>query len=391
MATVKFLTQGIKKEENHRNNLEELIEMEGANEIILSSAFLTSDGVFVLKESLEKNKDKVTVYVGCRNGITSKQGVSSLVELGITTYVVDTGSGSFIFHPKAFAAVGTEKALSTVGSANFTYGGLINNIESSVLINLDLSDEDDKSYIEGFRNSFEVMKERYPENLIKVTSLDFVEQLFEEGRLIDETVSRAGIKGTSKGSKRIAPTMKLERQHVPVPKKKKNIKNREDSFGSKDAIVLQEKSLKRREVWKSRELKTRDLNIQNSGSSTHVTGSMLLKKGLYDIDQQVYFRNVVFDKLDWGTKEGKPDHFHYATARIYFIIEGVDYGIYNLEIKHDIRTNTKTYDQRQPMTHLLWGEAKPLVANRNLLDKELTLYEVLDGPHEYIIEIDEKR
>lgn len=386
MAKVRFLMQGLEKKKNHRNSLEELIEMDEANEIILSSAFLTSDGVYVLKESLKKSKDKISMYIGCRNGITSKQGIISLIELGIIPYVIDTGSRNFIFHPKVFLSVGDSTALSTVGSANFTYGGLINNIESSTIIDLDLANESDIKYVKDFRESFKELKVRFPENVIKVTSIEVAEQLFEEGRLIDEAESRETIKGKSKEGKRIAPTMRIEREHVSVPKKKKNLGNKKDL---QEVVVVENTGLRLIEVWKSKELKQRDLNIPDAATNTNVTGSMLLKKGQYDVDQQVYFRNTVFNKLKWMPKRNKPDYFNYAEAQFYFLIEGVDFGVHSLEIKHDTRTNTRTYEQRQPMTHLLWGDARSLVANSNLLDKQLTLYKVSDSKDKFVIEIDE--
>ncbi|EGL18191.1 hypothetical protein HMPREF9413_5976 [Paenibacillus sp. HGF7] len=39
------------------------------------------------------------------------------------------------------------------------------------------------------------------------------------------------------------------------------------------------------------------------------------------------------------------------------------------------------------MTHLLWGNAKKLIANRNLLEKHLTLFQVLGSTDEFLIEI----
>jgi hypothetical protein len=143
-------------------------------------------------------------------------------------------------------------------------------------------------------------------------------------------------------------------------------------------------------VWRCKELRKRDLNVP-TGETTNVTGSMLLKKGQYDVDQQVYFRDEVFTRLPWSPKEGKTGYFLYAKAQFHFVIEGVYFGKSELELKHDTRTNTRTYEQRQPMTHLLWGNAKAWIADPNLLDKELTLYSVVDSPNEYVINIQEKQ
>ncbi|KQU58729.1 hypothetical protein ASG66_17060 [Bacillus sp. Leaf406] len=383
MAKVKHLMQGLVKKENHRNHLEELIGLKDANRVILSAAFLTSEGVFILQNSLKQNKEKISFYVGCRNGVTSLQGVTSLIDIGIKPILVDTGSNNFIFHPKVFFAQSDNLALSTVGSANFTYGGLIRNLESSALLELDYSVEEDKAYADDLLASFETLSSSFPENVFKVNTIEEAQLLFNEGRLVDERASKVMVKGKSKGSKKVAPPMQLEHDHFKVPKREKSPVTTEKT----ETVLVQNKGLNLLEVWKSKELTKRDLNIQ-TGGKTHVTGSMLLKKGTYDVDQQVYFYEEVFSDLDWQPKAGKPPYFHYANATFYFVVEGVDFGSYLLEMKHDTRTNTTTYQQRQPMTHLLWGESRHLVSNPNLLGKTLRLMKVKGSNSEFLIEID---
>lgn len=131
-----------------------------------------------------------------------------------------------------------------------------------------------------------------------------------------------------------------------------------------------------------------DLTIP-SGKGTNPTGSMLLKKGDYDIDQQQYFRNNVFAGLKWEQKVGKPSHFEYATAKFHFIIDGIDNGTYELTMKFDSRTNTTSYLQRQPNVHLSWGDAKNIIRNKNLLGQIMHLYRVDGKNDEFVIEIKE--
>ena len=385
MSKVHFLMQGLKKERNHFNELQKLIGEDGAKEIILSSAFLNSNGVYALKDSLANSRDKLSVYIGCRNGITSKQSLEDLLALGIKPYVVDTGSESFIFHPKSFLAIGESKALSIIGSANLTPGGLLNNIESSTIIELDLSTADDRKYVEDFRNSFLELKDKFPEHVFEVSSVETVNRLFEEGRLIDETKVRMEIKGSSEGAKTVGPTMKLERERISFPKKNRStsIVPAKDSKPKEEMLLANLEQLLIK-VWQSKPLTKRDLNIHVEGN-TNVTGSMLLKKGLYEIDQQTYFRDTVFVNLDWEYQDGKP--FEYAKAKFGFFIEGIEYPVHELLIKHDPRTDTATYNQKQPMTHLIWGDAKSFVANPNLLGKQFTLYRVKDANDKFVIKI----
>lgn len=396
MANVQFLMQRMNADSNHRKVIEKLLTLENTKQIIISAAFLTSDGVSLLKESLHAANDKITAFIGIRNGITSKQGFESLCALGIKTYAVDTGSSRFIFHPKAFLSMNSHKALSVVGSANLTYGGLINNLESSSIMELDLKGNvNDMKYVENFIEVFISLKEDFPDNVIEVVNKKTIQKLFEEGKLIDELESRRiSNVGTNKRNDEITPVMPLEREKVALPDKgKKKEKKQPLPLQIKQdevlnpTVVIKNNIIHLREVWLSKKLKERDLNVP-TGDKTNVTGSMLMKKGKYDINQQTYFRNEVFHHLNWVNKPGKESRFEYATAKFHFIIEGINYGEHELELKHDIRTDTKTYEQRQPMTHLLWGNAKKFIANRNLLEKHLTLYQVLGSPNQFLIEIE---
>ena len=116
------------------------------------------------------------------------------------------------------------------------------------------------------------------------------------------------------------------------------------------------------EIWKSKPLVRRDLNLPDS-KGTNPTGSMLLKKGLYDIDQQTYFRYEAFANHEWTSRKGKPSYFEYAEVNFRFVVNGIDYGVHRLEIKFDSRTNTATYLQKQPMASISWGECKQFLAS----------------------------
>jgi len=404
MAKAHFLMQGLQKEENHYNELIKLIEMVEAEKIILSTAFLNKRGVFALQDFLVKVADRVSIYVGCRNGITSKQSIADLLAIGIAPYMVDTGSEHFIFHPKAFMAVGKLKALSVVGSANITSGGLLNNIEASSIVEFNLAENDDKIYIDEFNQSFEKLKNDFPDHVFRVNSIEEVNQMFEEGRLVDEEKTYLQVSGTTSGLKKLMPTMKLEQQRLTFPKKEKDnvrqkgiIKNTSNvskvsntsstsnvDNNVKDELIFTNLEPSLQVIWKSKKLVARDLNIKMKGK-THPTGSMLLKKGLYDIDQQTYFRHNAFANLDWQFKEGTK--FEFTKAKFGFVIEGIEYPMHELTMKHDTRTDTISYKQKQPMTHLIWGSATSIVSNPNLLGKQLTLYRVKDENDKFIIKI----
>ena len=70
------------------------------------------------------------------------------------------------------------------------------------------------------------------------------------------------------------------------------------------------------------------------------------------------------------------------------LLRGVNYGTFDLELGHDIRTNTKSYNQNNMMTDIKWGVAIKYVAERDLLGRILSLYRKDTKPPEFVIEID---
>jgi hypothetical protein len=93
----------------------------------------------------------------------------------------------------------------------------------------------------------------------------------------------------------------------------------------------------------------------------------------------------VFDALSW--KE-KGDTVVEATAVFLLEVKGVYIGEFSLNIRHTTSTDTEAYRQRNAMTRLSWGEAKPYIADRNLLGCFLTLSVSTSNPTKFLISID---
>ena len=382
MAIAKYILQGVDNSVNHYETLKEVLEHQ-YNEIYIYSAYLRKNAVVALEKELRKSSENIVAVVGIRNGATSIQGLKCLYDTGVKVYVVDTGCVDAIFHSKTYLGIGDRDATAVIGSANFTPSGLSRNIENSCILTLDLTDKDDKLFLSEFREGFKKLTTEFEENTIRITSGNQIQDLFDEGRIVDEEKKKSITRvGTNIQGERIVPRMKLKVKTLPITKNEKKKKKRDAEisvFAGTETLMLQE-------VWKSKPLVRRDLNIPGA-DGTQSTGSMLLKKGTYEVNQQTYFRKDVFSELEWSTEKGKPDYFEYAKANFRFVIDGVEYRKYSLSIKFDTRTNTTTYLQKQPMTHLIWGEAKGLIANSNLLGKTLTLYSVEGMKDEFVIKI----
>lgn len=367
---------------------------------IISVAFVSHDGVDHIKPLLDAHADKVTVYAGIRNEITSAQAIKRLLEIGVSVYAVDTGSRALLFHPKLYHVRTAEAVHLSVGSANLTLGGLNNNIEAGLLLELALDDEDDATLVNELEECFDGLTGDHPENVFQVTTNAAVDDLLDAGRLIDENVApppRTATKAKA-GSTDTTPRMKVQ----PKPLRGKVKPKAPPAAGPAQAAAPQAQAAPPAAapgnqpgaaltvapdlelVWESKPLSRRSLGIPNNPNS-NPTGSTTLGSGTFDdIDRVTYFRNDLFGHLVWtlnGTIETAAQEFD-------LVIKGVLLGTFDLTLRHSLtRAAAAAVDKNSP-TSLSWNDARPLVARADLLDRTMRIWRSVEDPTEFQIEID---
>jgi HKD family nuclease len=379
MAKPSLLLQGLRKDNDHETALKALLNLR-SNRIIISVAFVRESGVKPLAAALKRNSTRTNVYVGIRNGVTSAQGLLELLRTGVRVIVVDTGSLSNLFHPKLYLAVQVSSATLIVGSANLTYAGLNENIEASTVLVINRKDTVDEQFVRTMIDSFDSLLIQHPNHVFPLRHKRDVIALLKQGRLEDEEIAPPPRGSKLRDSKRrdTLPRMSLFRRERPSAEKK----------------ALRRQFLRKRaadwvQVWTSKGLTERDLNVP-TGVTTHSTGSMLFKKGnLKDIDQRTYFREVVFSGLSWSS-DPRPNlrHLERTQAQFDIVVKGINYGAYSLKLTHNSRKNSRAYEQLNAMTQVHWGDARKIVAMRDLLGRELRLYRKGTETPQFLIEID---
>lgn len=377
MAKLNFLLQGLDEKNDHYDAVEKLLTLPNINYCLISVAFMNKVGAELLAKELASCSDKLKFYVGIRNGVTSKQGIEILTRNGVYPFCVDTATQAFIFHPKVYLAQNDKIAKIIIGSANFTSGGLIKNIESSLLLDADLSDINDKALIDSITTQFSELESNHNENIFALGAECNLDEMVQEGLLIDETVTTFSAKNKSSKTTRDnnRTRMKIKTRKIASTKKSKAQTNEPISVQNTTKTISA--TIDNALLWKSGPLTRRDLNIPD-GKNTNPTGSMLFKVGdpSQKIDQRHYFRDVVFKDADWkfGTKT-KDKHKEFCNVKFRIIIKDIDYGIHTLELTHDTRTNTATYLQNNSVTNIRWGSVvKSLIAQEDLLDDILCIY-----------------
>lgn len=399
--TIELILQGL-TERTHAEVLGEMFEGD-VKRAIISVAFASEDGVDLIEPVLARHADKITVFAGIRNEITSAQALKRLLEIGVSLYAVDTGSRTLLFHPKLYHVREADVARLTVGSANLTLGGLNNNIEAGVLFELNIDDEDDAAFVEELEESFDGLTGEHPENVFAVIDEATIDGLLDAGRLIDETAAPPPRPATKAKAGSTDPTPRMKMQPKPVrgkPKPKEPpapaavppaaaavapaaaapaVAAPGNTPGA-SATVAPGLEL----VWESKPLSRRSLGIP-TGPNSNPTGSTTLGSGTFDdIDRVSYFRDDLFGHLDWtlnGTIETAPQEFD-------LVIKGVLVGTFEMTLRHSLtRAAAAAVDKNSP-TSLSWNDARPLVAREDLLDRTMRIWRSTEDPTEFQIEID---
>ena len=379
----KFILQGV-TEDSHLEHLKQLLSIPNPVRIVISTAFMTETGLKIIEDALLPIAKKTVIFVGIRNGITTAQGLIKAIDLGCEVYAVDTGKRMAIFHPKIYLAMSKSEAGLISGSANLTRGGLVSNIEASISLVLDLADKQSGALVEDITTKLDQMISEYPDNVIRLSKINQVKELLDAARVADESVRIIpSSRGTAKSRAADGvPSMRLKTKH-PVSKKKPKQKVPKTKPARRKIVKIENGP---KLVWKLNALVRRDLSIPKS-TGTSLTGSMLFKKGDNEIDTRTYFREDIFQDLDWNP-DTRTKGKELAEGTFQIIIRSIDYGTYNLTVTHDTRTDTKTYKQNQPMSAIKWGLASSIIRKEDLLDRSIFLYKDYSSKGHFIIEID---
>ena len=392
--TNSFLLQGV-TQSNHLAIVRHILQIEDPKRIIISAAFMSEGGLVALEGALSPIADRTTIVTGIRNGITSVQGLrKSDMEISCITYVVDTGSRDVLFHPKVYVSWNSSEARLIVGSANLTVGGLNSNIEASLFMEMDLSETTNASLMADLEAKIDDMIAEYPEHIFQIIDDAMVENLFDSGRVVDESIRPVP---TTQGSSRnrdldTIPRMNLHTRPLARHRSEPFTRDLDDPatpLPPNVAGVATPVHERLTQVWQSNPLTRRHLTIP-TGSNTHQTGSMLFGKGaLKDIDQRHYFRDEVFADLNWQfDASARTSHMERTEAQFQLVIRDVNYGVFTLRLSHDSRTDSRTYEQSNSMTQLHWAGARLFIAQEDLLGRTMYLYRdgIVDGL--FVLEID---
>ncbi len=390
MAKHDFILQGLMAR-THTTALERVLALPSLESALVGVAYLNEGGVKLISDKLKPVAKKVTVFAGIRNDSTSLQGLQHLLNLGVTLYAVDTGAARLVFHPKLYMSSSKKEARIVIGSANFTVGGLNNNIEGGVAIDLDLTSKDDEALRKSIVDEFAGLPKKDPDHFILITKASQLTDLKKEGRLLDETEVEPPKPYVSSTKAKTDTLARIKLLVAPVRKagvKKGAAKPKPKAAVVKVAgvVVAPTPGATFELLWESTPLTERDLSIPKN-ANTHATGSINLDKGLMsaDIDHREFFRDEVFPSLTWTPATKTTEE---ARAKFQLVVKGVDHGEFELRVAHSPDKTSASYLQHNAMTRLSWGTAKQYVADKQYIGRTMSLYRDANDPTRFLIEID---
>jgi len=183
----RILLQGFTSE-NHVSAVKHVLELACPERVVLCAAFINGGGIRLLRESLKPVAQQSTILAGIRNGITSAQGLAGGFELGCSVYAVDAGPQPRIFHPKIYMSRNLNEARLVVGSTNLTRAGLRDNIEASLLMELNIDEPDNRYLINALEHQIDDLIAEYPNNVLRISSHSDIQILLDSERVIDESL-----------------------------------------------------------------------------------------------------------------------------------------------------------------------------------------------------------
>ncbi len=381
---ITFLGQGFEPDldKSVGNALVEFLADKNFDSFIGISAFSSPSGIGGLAKYISEAKKhlvNITIVTGIDRKGTSKEALEELLNLDINAFVFYQSGGNSkpIFHPKIYLFEGKNQSELIIGSSNLTASGLFSNIEASILISIDNNLDEDKKIITELKHYFKGIFDYTDPNLKSLTK-ELIEQLDYENFLLTEEERKAAQEKNEIGERKENENMiskifpKRLSSKVPNEFRGTRLKPIIGIVANKEKIDLESEPLEL--LWESGPLTERDLNIPK-GTNTNPTGSMLFKKGeTKGIDQRHYFRDEVFSNLSWTNENNiNTPHLERAKASFIIIIGGINHGSFNLTITHNTNTTSRSYQQKNSMTSISWGDAKKIIAREELIGKSAKL------------------
>lgn len=394
---ISYLGQGFEKQSLQAvgNYLIDFLTQKEFDTFTCISAFASESGVYGLSGHLEiakKNFKHLNLIVGVDLGGTSKEALEEILALDINSYIFYQQEQP-VFHPKIYLFESTKNVKLIIGSSNLTRGGLFSNIESSVLIEFNMNDDDGKVLLSELKKYYQSLFDFSDPNLFKISS-STIEEFYNKGIVPDETTRKKIFAKVPQTNTTTATTNvgQLSTQPLLIPKR--DTAKVPASFPSKEKlsraasvssviptlinthVTVAHGKTQRELVWQKRSLSKSDAQRVLAGSNP--TGNLKLSQARFklnnaEINQTTYFRHHVFNHLIWIKTKANNNTYEEAHCLFEITILGSSKGLFTLKLSHD---PVRIAGQGNTPTWLHWGNTViPFLQQNDITGRTLNLYE----------------
>lgn len=392
---ISFLGQGFEDKSTNAvgNHLINFLNLKGFDSFIGISAFASESGIYGLSGHLSAAKNNfknLSLIVGIDLDGTSKEALEEILGLSINSYIFYQKERP-IFHPKIYLFEGPKEVKLILGSSNLTSAGLFTNVESSMIVEFDSADKEGFALLSELKDYYKPLFNFSDPNLFKVTT-SIISDFYLRGIIPDETnrISNFHKKTTPPNSQNSAGISALV-----IPKR--DIAKIPSSFPSKPRMTstsinttltaapsispvinaplvqpLQPAVL----IWRKISLSKSD--AQNVPAGTKITANLKLSQASFKlnnnlIDQTTYFRNQIFNNLNWVQTKANNNSYEETFCTFQITILGNLIGTFTLKLSHD---PVRIAGQGNTPTWLHWGNnILPFLQQTNITGRTLNLYQ----------------
>lgn len=362
------------------------------------SAFVSEAGIFGLSGHIQIAKTgfkNLSLIVGIDQEGTSKEALEEILNLNIDSYIFYQSEAP-IFHPKIYLFEGDKETKLIVGSSNLTGRGLFTNVESSLLIEFDVTDNEGATLLTNLKTYYKTLFDFSDNNLFKI-SQPVIDDFNARGIVPDES-ERRRIYSAKKIS--ATPATTANTNTVTVPRRTTAripanfpVKPRVAATGGavqqpttiatpapvQPAVVSQPIPASQQPrvlVWQKLSLSRSD--AQSVPAGTNGTGNLKLSQAGFRlngvlINHNTYFRNQVFQNLSWARTKPTSTTYEETICNFYITILGTSYGVQPIKLSYDpIRIS----NQANTPSWLHWGNTlMTLLQQTNVTGRTLNLYQ----------------
>ena len=372
------------------------------------SAFASEAGIFGLSGYIETAKQfykNLSLIVGIDQEGTSKEALEEILNLNINSYIFYQNEAP-IFHPKIYLFEGDQEIKLIVGSSNLTGRGLFRNVESSLLIEFGITDTEGTTLLTTLKTYYKALFDFSDPNLFKISQT--VIDDFTARKIIPDEIERKKLYSNKKSL--ATPSTTPNANTLTIPKRNTSkipanfpIKPRGAASGTvitppssaglpiigqtgtviaTAPVVPQPRVL----VWQKPSLSQSDAQFVPAG--TNGTGNLKLSQARFKlngivIDHNTYFRNQVFQNLNWARTKPTSATYEETICNFNITILGISYGIQALKLSYD---TVRISNQANTPSWLHWGNTLMAILQQiNVTGRTFNLYKVGQNFHVEIV------